>query len=249
MSSRIRASVSQPSRSVHPDVEHHDIRPVVVELPQRLVTVGRVEDRPAGAFVDPPHKAAHLLVVVDHEHRATRFEGAPATRHVATIPRLGASQSACKRYRRRFHVVNPGRLGKTGGVRQLTGLDAQFLALESPRQYGHVGGLAILDPRPRPAASSSSRTSRRLIVERLPLLPPFRWRLAEVPLGLDYPYWVDDEDFDLDFHVRELALPSPGTDKQLAEQVARIMARPLDRARPLWELYLIHGLETGTWRC
>ena len=72
-----------------------------------------------------------------------------------------------------------------------------------------------------------------------------RWRLAEVPFGLDYPYWVDDPDFDLDFHVRELALPAPGTDEKLAEQVARIVARPLDRARPLWELYLIHGLEHG----
>src|SRR5919204_1205570 len=80
---------------------------------------------------------------------------------------------------------------------------------------------------------------------RLPLLPPLRWRLAEVPFGLDYPYWIDDSDFDLDFHVRELALPRPGSDRQLAEQVARIFSRPLDRARPLWELYLIHGLESG----
>ena len=84
-----------------------------------------------------------------------------------------------------------------------------------------------------------------MIAERLPLLPPLRWRLAEVPFGLDYPYWVDDADFDLDFHVRELALPPPGTDEKLAEQVARIVSRPLDRARPLWELYLIHGLEHG----
>ena len=84
-----------------------------------------------------------------------------------------------------------------------------------------------------------------MLAERLPLLPPMRWRLAEVPFGLDYPYWVDDPDFDLDFHVRELALPPPGTDEKLAEQVARIFSRPLDRARPLWELYLIHGLEHG----
>ncbi len=62
-------------------------------------------------------------------------------------------------------------------------------------------------------------------------------------MSLDYPYWVDDPDFDLDFHVREIALPAPGNDAQLAEQVARIVARPLDRRRPLWELYLIHGLE------
>ena len=66
-----------------------------------------------------------------------------------------------------------------------------------------------------------------------------------MPLGLDYPYWIDDEDFDLHFHVRELGLPAPGSDEQLAEQVARIVSRPLDRARPLWELYLISGLRSG----
>ena len=84
-----------------------------------------------------------------------------------------------------------------------------------------------------------------MIAERLPLLPPFRWRLKQVPLGLDYPYWIDDPDFDLEYHVRELALAPPPTDAKLAEQVARIFARPLDRARPLWELYLIYGLSDG----
>ena len=130
-------------------------------------------------------------------------------------------------------------------MRQLTSLDAQFLALETPRQTGHVGGVAILDPSTAPGGSLDYGDMKRLLAERLPHLPPFRWRLAEVPLGLDYPYWVDDKDFDLDFHVRELALPAPGSDRQLAEQVARIFARPLDRARPLWELYVIHGLESG----
>jgi diacylglycerol O-acyltransferase len=130
-------------------------------------------------------------------------------------------------------------------LRQLTSLDSQFLALESARQSGHVAGLAILDPSTTPGGSVACLDIQNLIAERLPLLPPLRWRLAEVPLGLDFPYWVDDADFDLDFHVRELALPAPGNDAQLAEQVARIVSRPLDRARPLWELYLIHGLESG----
>jgi len=130
-------------------------------------------------------------------------------------------------------------------VRHLTGLDAQFLALETPRQYGHVGGLAVYDPSSAPGGQLTLLDIQRLIAERLPLLPPFRWRLVEVPLGLDYPYWIDDPDFDLDFHVRELAIPAPYTDAKLSEQVARIFARPLDRARPLWELYLIHGLEGG----
>src|SRR3954452_22435483 len=130
-------------------------------------------------------------------------------------------------------------------MRQLTSLDAQFLALESARQSGHVGGLAILDASTAPGGKVDAQSIKDLLAERLPLLPPFRWRLTEVPLGLDYPYWTDDPDFDLDYHVRELALAKPGNDEQLAEQVARIVSRPLDRARPLWELYVIDGLKSG----
>ncbi|MEA2243699.1 MAG: diacylglycerol O-acyltransferase / wax synthase, partial [Solirubrobacteraceae bacterium] len=130
-------------------------------------------------------------------------------------------------------------------MRQLTSLDSQFLALETPRQSGHIASLAILDTSTTPTGTLTLGDIQALIADRLPLLPPLRWRLQEVPLGLDYPYWVDDIDFDLDFHVRELGLPKPGSDEQLAEQVARIVSRPLDRAKPLWELYLISGLESG----
>ena len=86
---------------------------------------------------------------------------------------------------------------------------------------------------------------RELVSDRLHLLPTFRWRLATVPLGLDRPYWIDAGSVDLEYHVRELALPSPGDNRQLAEQVARIISRPLDRSRPLWELYVIEGLDDG----
>jgi diacylglycerol O-acyltransferase len=130
-------------------------------------------------------------------------------------------------------------------MRQLTSLDAQFLALESSHQTGHVAGLTILDPSTTESGDLVYEDICALMEERLPLLPPLRWRLVEVPLGLDYPYWLDDPDFDLDFHVRELALPPGGAEEKLAEQVSRIVARPLDRSRPLWELYLIHGLEHG----
>jgi len=130
-------------------------------------------------------------------------------------------------------------------MRQLTSLDAQFLALESDTQYGHVAGLAVLDPSSAPGRRLDLADIAHLIAERLPLLPPLRWRLAEVPFGLDHGYWVDDAGFDLDFHVRELALSAPGSDRQLAAQVARIISRPLDRARPLWEVYLISGLPDG----
>ena len=130
-------------------------------------------------------------------------------------------------------------------MRQLTSLDAQFLAIEDGRHYGHVSGLAIYDPQSAPDGVLNAERVRATIAERLHLLPPFRWRLAEVPLGLDHPYWVDDERFDLEFHVREMALAAPGSDAQLAAQVARIFARQLDRSRPLWELYVIEGLEHG----
>ncbi len=130
-------------------------------------------------------------------------------------------------------------------MRQLTALDQQFLALEDARHVGHVGALAVLDPSTAPGGAVTLADLQALIAERLPLVPPFRWRLAEVPFDLDYDYWLDDAEFDLDFHVRELALPPGAGDHELAEQVARIFARPLDRSRPLWELYLIHGLPDG----
>jgi diacylglycerol O-acyltransferase / wax synthase len=129
-------------------------------------------------------------------------------------------------------------------MEQLSGLDAAFLAMETPTVYGHVGSICVLDPSTSPEPFTFERLTR-LIESRLPLVPPFRRRLVEVPLGLDQPYWIEDPDFDIEFHVRELALPQPGSDAQLAEQVARLHARPLDRSRPLWEIYLIWGLRDG----
>ncbi|MEA2375601.1 MAG: diacylglycerol O-acyltransferase / wax synthase [Thermoleophilaceae bacterium] len=130
-------------------------------------------------------------------------------------------------------------------MRQLTSLDAQFLALESAETYGHVGGLAIYDPTTAPGGELTVTSMYKLMSERLHLLPPFKWRLVPVPFGLDHPYWIEDPDFDLDFHIRESAVPPPGNDEQIAETVARIFARPLDRNHPLWELYLLYGLEGG----
>jgi diacylglycerol O-acyltransferase / wax synthase len=130
-------------------------------------------------------------------------------------------------------------------MQQLSTLDAQFLAVESAGTYGHVGGLAVYDPSTAPGGEVTVKDICRTVGERLHLLPPFRRRLVQVPFGLDLPYWVDDPDFDIDFHIRESAVAPPGDDRHLAQTVARIFARPLDRAHPLWELYLIHGLEGG----
>ncbi|NNC93109.1 MAG: wax ester/triacylglycerol synthase family O-acyltransferase [Acidimicrobiia bacterium] len=129
-------------------------------------------------------------------------------------------------------------------MQQLTGIDATFLNMETATQQGHVGGVVIVDPSTA-AGGWGFNAIRQLIEERLHLLPPFRRRLVSVPLELDHPYWVEDPDFDLDFHLRHIAVPAPGGSTELAELVARIHERPLDRSRPLWEMYVIEGLEGG----
>lgn len=131
-------------------------------------------------------------------------------------------------------------------MQQLSGLDAAFLALDTSHTTGHVGGVHLLDGRPE--SGEPKLTLERLISlvgARLHLVPVLRRRVVNVPFGLGQPFWVEDPDFDLEFHIRELALPRPGSMQQLTAQVARIHARPLDHSRPLWELYLLHGLKGG----
>jgi diacylglycerol O-acyltransferase len=130
-------------------------------------------------------------------------------------------------------------------IRQLSSLDAQFLAIESTTHQGHVGGLVVLDSSNREGGELRLEDVRKLLAERIHLLPVMRWKLAEVPMGLDRPYWIEDPNFDLDYHLRELALPPPGDDERLAKQISRITSRHLDRSRPLWEIYLVSGLEGG----
>ncbi len=130
-------------------------------------------------------------------------------------------------------------------MRQLTALDALFLAAENDRTHGHVSALAVFDPVTASGRPLDAALVRELVTERIHLLPPLRWRLAGVPFGLDHPYWVDEGTVDVDYHVREIALPSPGDQRQLAEQVAHLISSHLDRARPLWEMYVIHGLHDG----
>ncbi len=126
-------------------------------------------------------------------------------------------------------------------MQQLTGLDASFLALETANTTGHVGGISVLDPSQAPRPVNLARLTE-VLADRLPLVPVLRRKLLNVPFGLDQPYWVDDTNFDIEYHVREIALPRPGSQAQLTEQVSRLHARPLDRSRPLWEIYLITGL-------
>ncbi len=129
-------------------------------------------------------------------------------------------------------------------MQQLSGVDTGFLNLETPFQQGHVGGVVIVDPSMAPEGWGFD-TLQELIEQRIHLLPPFRKRLLPVPLGFDNPYWIDDPHFDLSFHLRHIAVPAPGGEMELAALVARIHERPLDRTRPLWEMYLIEGLAGG----
>ena len=122
---------------------------------------------------------------------------------------------------------------------RLSALDASFLYLEQPTTPMHVGGVAVFRL-PRTGFDFDSLVE--LIEHRLALVPRFRQKIKQVPGRVARPVWVDDADFDIGYHVRRAAVPKSGTDKQLYDLVARLMARPLDRSRPLWELYVIEGL-------
>ncbi|MTV24283.1 wax ester/triacylglycerol synthase family O-acyltransferase [Nitriliruptoraceae bacterium ZYF776] len=128
---------------------------------------------------------------------------------------------------------------------RLPSVDATFLEVESETLHRHVGGLFVFDPPADDADAWSFPRFVELVRSRLHLLPRYRRKLATPPLGLGHPVWIDDPEFDLGYHVRHAALPAPGTTRQLAEYAARIMSRRLDRSRPLWELYVIEGLEDG----
>ena len=127
---------------------------------------------------------------------------------------------------------------------RLTGLDGAFLALESPTTHLHIMGVMVFDPADVPGGVGFRRIRSR-IGERVPLVPPFRMRMVEVPFGLQHPTLVDDPEFDLDYHVRRVSLPSPGGTVELCDLVADLAARPLDRARPLWEFHVVEGLADG----
>jgi WS/DGAT/MGAT family acyltransferase len=128
---------------------------------------------------------------------------------------------------------------------RLSVLDASFLYMEKPNVHMHVGGVAILDPSTRSDGQLTAGDLTELIESRIHMVPRFRQKVATPPLGLGRPVWVDDLDFDLDFHVRRAALPAPGSGRELADFVQRVHSRPLDRTKPLWEMYVIEGLEDG----
>jgi len=121
---------------------------------------------------------------------------------------------------------------------RLTAVDASFLAQEGPTSHMHIGAVTLFEG-PPPAFRDFANHVRG----RLHLVPRYRQRLAVPPLETGRPLWVDDPSFNLEYHVRHTALPEPGTERQLRALAARIHSQQLDRSRPLWELWLVQGLE------
>ncbi|MCZ4275804.1 wax ester/triacylglycerol synthase family O-acyltransferase [Rhodococcus sp. BGS-1C] len=122
---------------------------------------------------------------------------------------------------------------------RLTTQDASFYYLEASSTPMHLGSLAVFRT---PRSGFSYEKLLSLVEQRLVLVPRYRQKVREVAFGLARPVWVDDSDFDITYHIRRSALPKPGTDEQLHDLVARLTSRPLDRSRPLWEMYLVEGL-------
>ena len=128
-------------------------------------------------------------------------------------------------------------------MRQLSAHDASFLYSDTTHSNANVTLVHIYDQSTAPGGKVRFKSILAQIESRIDKLPRFRQKLSRVPLDLDYPYWIDDEQFDLEYHVRHIALPKPGDWRQFCIQASRIHARPLDLNRPLWEIYVIEGLD------
>jgi diacylglycerol O-acyltransferase len=127
---------------------------------------------------------------------------------------------------------------------QIARRHSRLFAIETPTALGHTSTLTVLEPGTAKHRLDASLL-RREVLARIGGLPMLRQSVVQVPLNLDRPWWRDDPSFDIDYHLRHIAVPDPDDPSSLAELVARIHSRPLDRARPLWELYLISGLAGG----
>ena len=132
---------------------------------------------------------------------------------------------------------------KESAMQQLSAQDASFVYLETPHTPMHIGSVGIYDPSSAPGGFVRFKDILKFIGERLGGARSFRQRLVRVPFDLDHPYWIEDPEFDIEFHVRHIALPKPGDWRQLCIQVARLHARPMDLTKPLWEFTIIEGLD------
>ncbi len=128
-------------------------------------------------------------------------------------------------------------------MHQLAGADAAFLYAERPEWHFHVSGVLIVDPTDAPGFGVD--LIRRRLADRLHLMPQFRWKLVSAPWGVDRPIFVDDPHFDLEAHLRHVAVPAPGDERTLGRLLGRLISYKLDRTHPLWEMWVIEGLAGG----
>ena len=127
-------------------------------------------------------------------------------------------------------------------MEMMSPLDALFLDVEDAVTHMHIGSVGIFEgPAPGPGEVQSA------VAARLPQVPRYRQKVRFVPLALGRPAWVDDPHFNLEYHVRRTALPAPGGDEELRNLVGRVMSQQLDRAKPLWEMWVAEGLGDGRW--
>ncbi len=129
-------------------------------------------------------------------------------------------------------------------MERVKGIDAGFLYIETPSVHMHTLKVSVLAP-PATAAEFSFERAKDEISRRLHRLPPFRRRIVRVPFDFHHPVWIEDPDFDIDDHVHAAEVPAPGTQRQVEETISGIASSPLDRRHPLWELWILHGLESG----
>ncbi|MEO0778700.1 MAG: wax ester/triacylglycerol synthase family O-acyltransferase [Bacteroidota bacterium] len=123
-------------------------------------------------------------------------------------------------------------------LKAISGLDAAFLYAETPTSPMHIGSVAVIE------GSLQFEKFREIIASRIHLIPKLRQRLVYVPMSIDYPYWVDDPNFDLDLHLNHIALPQPGAWRQLRDVASKIFSEPLDMSRPLWSFTFVEGLDS-----
>jgi diacylglycerol O-acyltransferase / wax synthase len=190
---------------------------------QRALSKSAVNEQPAGEW------QTIGLSIAGH-HRTIRHRAYPRrvwpSRTITVGENIGEREGLTKEARPAM-------------VTRLSTSDASFYRLENSATPMYVGSLSILQ---RPRAGLSYETLLAAVERRLPQIPRYRQKVREVGVGMARPVWVDDADFDITYHVRRSALPSPGSDEQLHELIARLAARPLDKSRPLWEMYLVEGL-------
>ena len=128
-------------------------------------------------------------------------------------------------------------------LKQLSPQDASFIYLETPATPMHIGSLALYDTSESPFGELTEKKIMDFFSQRLRAWPNARQRLVRVPMEADYPYWIEDRDFDIEYHIRRIGLPNPASVEELQTLAERIFARPLDLARPPWEIYVIEGLD------